>query len=409
MKRIILSLCMALIAAVAASAFEPVTYTYDTAKQTPFDLSVPVPDGNYLVTMKIGSKKKAGSTFVKAESRRLVVNDLQTAKGEFKIVQFVVNKRDYTIRENGTETKVILKFRENGKLNWDDNLNLEILGSAPVVESITIEPAADDVTTIFLCGDSTVVDQDNEPWASWGQMFPWFFDTKVAIANYAESGERADTFMGAGRLKKILTQMKEGDYVFIEFGHNDMKLKGPGKDGYFFFALQLKTMIDEVRAKGGIPVLVTPTHRRNFDADNHIIETHENYPAGMKWVAEHEGVQLIDLHTMSGLFYEALGPENSKTAFVHYPANTYKGMPMDTADNTHFNPYGAYELAKCVVAAMQVSGMPVASHIINFNGYNPSQPAPKADFHWIDSPYRDLAVQVSEKDDKATEVPAHKN
>lgn len=408
MKKTILALFMALSASVAALAFEPVSFTYDTAKQTPFEISVPVPDGNYLVTMKIGSKKKAGRTFVKAESRRLFVNDLQTAKGEFKTVQFVVNKRDFTIRENGTETKVILKFRENGKLNWNDNLDLEILGEAPVVESVTIEPASD-VTTIFLCGDSTVVDQDNEPWASWGQMFPWFFDTKVAIANYAESGERADTFMGAGRLKKILTQMKPGDYVFIEFGHNDMKLKGPGKDGYFFFALQLKTMIDEVREKGGIPVLVTPTHRRNFDADGHIIETHANYPAGMKWVAEHEGVQLIDLHTMSGLFYEALGREESKTAFVHYKANSFPGMPNDTADDTHFNPYGAFELAKCVVAAMQVSGMPVASHVINFCGYNPSQPAPKADFHWIDSPYKNLAAQVAEKDDHATEVPARRN
>ena len=404
MKKTIVS-ALALLLGIGAFAFEPVTYTYDTSKQEPFELNVPVPDGNYLVTMKIGSAKKAGRTFVKAESRRLFVNDLQTAKKEFKTVQFVINKRDYIIRENGTETKVTLKMRENGKYNWDDNLNLEILGEAPVVESITIEPASG-VTTVFLAGDSTVVDQDNEPWASWGQMFPWFFDTNVAVANYAESGERADTFMGAGRLKKILSVMNPGDYVFIEFGHNDMKLQGPGKDGYYFFALQLKMMIDEVRAKGGIPVLVTPTHRRNFDADGHIVESHGDYPDGMRWVAEHEGVQLIDLHNMSALFYEALGVEGSKSAFVHFKGGIYGGMPNDTADNTHFNPYGAFELAKCVVSELVHQHFPLEKHIVNFSGFDPSYPDARESFHWVDTPYHDLAVQVSEKDDKATEVPA---
>lgn len=381
----------------------PCTYNYNTAAQTPFELNVPVPDGNYLVTMTIGSKKKAGETFVKAETRRLSVNDLKTAKGEFQTVSFVVNKRDTKIRENGSETaSVLLKPRENGKYNWDDNLNLEISGAAPVVQSITIQPA-DNVTTIFLCGDSTVVDQDNEPWASWGQMFPWFFDTNVAVANYAESGERADTFRGAGRLRKILSIMKPGDYVFVEFGHNDQKLDSrPGYGAYYFFSTELKTFVDQIRAKGGIPVLVSPTHRRNFDSKGKIVETHGDYPAAMEAVARREGVYFIDLHKMSGTFYEALGPENSKNAFVHYKAGSFPGMPNDVADNTHFNPYGAFELAKCVVGAMQLAGMPVASHIIHFYGFNPSVPDARESFNWPATPYHNLAPQVLEKDDKAS-------
>ncbi len=410
MKKFALSLLAALMSLGAFATDFPAVYNYATAAQTPFTLDVPVPDGNYLVTMKIGSRKKAGATFVKLESRRLAVNDLRTAKGEFRTVSFLVNKRDVKIRENGVEVaEVQLKQREIGKLNWDDCINIEVGGEAPVVESIRIEPAPAGVTTIFLCGDSTVVDQDSEPWASWGQMFPWFFDTAVAVANYAESGERADSFIAAGRLRKILSLLQPGDYVFVEFGHNDQKIdRQPGKGAYYFFATQLKTFIDEVRAKGGIPVLVSPTHRRNFDKEGRIVETHLDYPAAMKWVAEREGVSFIDLHAMSAKFYEALGPEASKRAFVHYKAGSYPGMAKDVADNTHFNPYGAFELAKCVVGAMQLQGLDVAKHIVNFNGFNPSVPDAPESFNWYDSPFRDLAAQVLEKDDKATETPSRR-
>ena len=403
----LLTIAAALLLSTQAFATDfPVVYNYDTKNQECFEVHTEVPDGNYLVTIKIGSKKKAGNTFIKSESRRLYVNDLNTAKGEFQTVQFVVNKRDAIIRQEGKkDVNVTLKSRENGKYNWDKYLNIEILGNAPVVESITIEPAPN-ATTIFLCGDSTVVDQDNEPWASWGQMFPWFWNTNVAIANYAESGERTDTFIGAGRLNKILSVLKPGDYVFVEFGHNDQKINNRmGGGAYYFFATQLKTFIDQVKAKGGHTVLVSPTHRRNFDQNGKIVESHLDYPEAMEWVAKREGVPFIDLHKMSAAFYEALGPEKSKTAFVHYKAGDFPGMPADVADNTHFNHYGAFELAKCVVGAMQIMGMPIAENIINFNGYNPSTPAPAEDFHWFPSPYRTMAAQVAEKDDKATEVP----
>ncbi|MBQ9660927.1 MAG: rhamnogalacturonan acetylesterase [Bacteroidales bacterium] len=404
MKTIFLSLALLLGFAASAADF-PIVRTYDTSRtQAAFELSVPVPDGNYLVTLEIGSRKRAARTFVKAESRRLAVNDLATEKGEIRTVRFLVNKRDRTIREDGQAVaEVVTKPREKFKLNWDDCLTLEIGGDAPAVASVRIEPAPADVTTVFLCGDSTVVDQDIEPWASWGQMFPWFFDTSVAVANYAESGERADSFIGAGRLRKILSVLRPGDYVFVEFGHNDMKLKGPGKGGHYFFATQLKTFADEIRAKGGIPVFVSPTHRRNFDADGRVIETHEDYPEAMEWVAAREGVTFLDLHRQTAIFYEAMGPEASKRAFVHYKAGSFEGMPRDVADDTHFNTYGAFELAKCVVALLQVSGLPLAKHIVNFTGFSPACPDAPESFRWPLSPFRDTyGVQVSEKDDAAT-------
>ena len=406
MKRIALFFLPALLLGLTARAADfPLVFHYDTSKpQTRFELSVLVPDGNYLVTLELGSRKFAARTFVKAESRRLCVNDLATAKGETRTVCFVVNKRDRSIREGGeVVAEVITKPRERFKLDWDDDLTLEFDGDAPAVASVRIEPTPAEVTTVFLCGDSTVVDQDTEPWASWGQMFPGFFDEHVAIANYGESGERADTFIGAGRLRKILSVMQPDDYVFVEFGHNDQKLSGPGKSGHYFFALQLKIFIDEVRAKGGIPVLVSPTHRRNFDADGRIIETHADYPEAMEEVARREGVTFLDLHRMSAVFYEAMGPEGSKRAFVHYKAGSFEGMPRDVEDNTHFNTYGAYELAKCMVTAVQAAGLPIAEHVVNFSGFSPAAPDAPESFRWPLSPYRDTyGIQVLEKDDKAT-------
>ena len=192
--------------------------------KAPYLFSVKVPDGNYQVTVTLGSKKQAGNTTVRAESRRLFIENQVTKRGELKEYTFTVNKRNPVIDE---KERVRIKPRERSKLNWDDKLTLEFNGEAPVCSRIVIK-RVENVPTVFLCGNSTVVDQDNEPWASWGQMIPRFFTEQVCFANYAESGESSNTFIAAGRLKKALSQMKPGDYIFMEFGHNDEKQKKPG-------------------------------------------------------------------------------------------------------------------------------------------------------------------------------------
>ena len=142
-------------------------------------------------------------------------------------------------------------------------------------------------------------------------MIPHFFGTDVCIANYAESGESANTFIGAKRLAKALSQIKKGDYLFMEFGHNDQKQKGPGKGAYYSFMTSLKTFIDEARARGAHPVLVTPTQRRSFDANGHIRDTHEDYPEAMRWLAAKENVPLIDIKEKTRTLYAAQGPVNN--------------------------------------------------------------------------------------------------
>lgn len=354
---------------------------------SPFFFSVRVPDGNYRVTVRLGSRKQAGVTTVRGESRRLFVENLPTKKREFVECTFLVNKRTPRISDRDS---VRIKPRERRKLNWDDKLTLEFNGDAPLCESITIAPADSSVTTLFLCGNSTVVDQDNEPWGSWGQMIPRFFDRQVCVANYAESGESANTFLAAGRLRKALTQLKAGDYLFMEFGHNDQKQKGPGKGAYYSYMTSLKTFIDEARRRGAYPVLVTPTQRRSFGDDGRIRDTHEDYPEAMRWLAAKENVPLIDLNELTRTLYEALGVEGSKRAFVHYPAGSYPGQTQDFADNTHFNPYGAYQVAKCVIEGIRKVLPELAVHLKDAPAYDPAHPDDPASFHWNDSPFTEI-------------------
>ena len=263
-------------------------------------------------------------------------------------------------------------------------------GDAPAVSEIKVEPAPD-VPTLWLCGNSTVVDQDYEPWASWGQMITRWFTEDVAVANYAESGETATSFVAAGRLKKIVSLMKKGDYVLMEFGHNDQKEKRSGSGAFYNFAYALKQFVDEARAKEVTPIFVTPTQRRSFGQDGKIQETHANYPEAMRWVAKDLNVPLIELHEMTRVFFETLGVEGSKHALVHYPAGTYPGQVKAFEDNTHFNPYGAYEIAKMMVEGMKTLNLPIVQHVRkDYIPFNPSMPDDWRTFHWNDGPCIDI-------------------
>lgn len=355
----------------------------------PFTRNIEVPDGNYKVTVVLGSKKKAGKTVVRAENRRLMVDEVATKKGQFKTVEFVVNKRTPEI-EKGKSVKV--KDREKNYNTWDNAINLEFTGAAPAVKEVKIERDTT-ATTIFLCGNSTVVDQPYEPWASWGQMIPRWFGPEVSISNNAESGLTAASFLGSYRLDKILTMMKKGDYVICEFGHNDQKEKMAGAGAWYNFSYNLKVFIDKVRAKGGNIIFVTPTQRRRFDDATHskILETHGDYPDAMRAVAKREGVPVIELHDMTRTFFETLGYENSRKALVHYPANTFPGQDKPLADNTHFNPYGAYEIAKMVVMGMKQLNLPIVKYLrSDWKDFNPAQPDDYNKFVWYNSVQQDV-------------------
>lgn len=358
------------------------------AGSKPFSYAVAVADGNYKVMVTLGSKKRVGQTVVRAESRRHYTDLITTKKGKFEEITFVVNKHQPKIEGD----KVVkLKPRELSYKNWDDSLTLSFCGPAPAVERIRIE-SVKEVTTVFLCGNSTVVDQEDEPWASWGQMITRWFTPQVAIANYAESGLSCTTFLAQLRLDKILTQLKPGDYVIVEFGHNDEKEKKAGDGAWYSYSRNLKIFADRVREAGGNIIFCTPTARRFFNDDHKTIKnTHGDYPEAMKTVARRENVPVIDLTAMSTAFYEALGEEGSKRSLVHYPANTFPGQDKPLADNTHFNPYGACEIAKMVVMGLKQIGCPLTEHLrSDWQDFDPSQPDDPDKFIWYMSTGSDL-------------------
>ncbi len=362
--------------------------SWDGKSNGVFFFSVKVPDGNYRVTLTLGSKKSAGVTTVRAESRRLFLERVATKKGELKQQTICVNKRDTLIREG---RYVRIKPGERKKLNWDNKLTLEFNGDAPRVTAVEIQKV-DDVPTIYLCGNSTVVDQDSDPFTSWGQMITRFLTDQVAVANYAESGLSADSFQAQRRLEKILTQIKPGDWLFVEFGHNDQKQKGPGKGAFYSFAYHIKIFIDEVRAKGANPVIVTPTRRRHWSADNtHILDTHADYPQALREIAAREQVPVIELQEMTKEMCEALGVEGSKNLFVHYPAGAFPGRPQQLADNSHFNMFGAYEVAKCIAQGIREAKLPLAQYLApDFTGFDPAHPDKFEEFKWDAYPYVSL-------------------
>jgi lysophospholipase L1-like esterase len=231
------------------------------------------------------------------------------------------------------------------------------------LQSLEIEKA--DVPTVFLLGDSTVCDQPAEPWNSWGQMLPRFFKPDIAIANHAESGETIASSLSAHRFDKVFSLMKPGDYLFLQFGHNDMKSRAT--NALERYAEDFKRVIAETRARGGMPVLVTSMERRGgVEAP-----TLMGYPDAVRAVAKEEHCALIDLNAMSLVFYNALGTNLDK-AFQ---------------DPTHHNNYGSYELAKCVVAGIQQDKLPLAKFIVHdFQGFDPAHPDPVAGFRMPASP-----------------------
>jgi lysophospholipase L1-like esterase len=332
---------------------------FDTSPETrkPFYFSVAVPEGNFKVTVGVGSAQSACDTMVKAESRRLMLETVHTTPGQIVSRSFFVNVRNSHLTPpppnapGGSEVR--LNDREQGSLLWDDKLTLEFNGARPCVTSVEVAEAGD-IPTIFLAGDSTVTDQPRDPTTSWGQMLPRFFGPGVAVANHAESGETLKSFITALRMDKVLSQMKKGDYLFLQFGHNDQKEQWPQTyaEASTTYKEYLRDFIVEARRRGAQPVLVTPMHRRNFDAAGKVRETLDDYPEAMRQLAKEENVPLIDLHAMSAQFYEALGPDKSTVAFG-----------ANGRDATHHSAYGAYELARAVVQGIVDAKLDLAKYV----------------------------------------------
>lgn len=327
----------------------------------PFRFSVMLPEGNYLVTVGLGGADAAVVT-IKAEARRLMLEQVRVPAGELVRGVFTVNVRRPEFGENG---RVRLKQRERDTemITWDDRLTLEFNGTNPAVRSVDITPAK--VPTIFLCGDSTVCDQPAEPWNSWGQMLPRFFGPGGAVANYAESGESIKSSLGAKRFDKVFSLMNSNDWLLVQFGHNDMKDKAT--NALVTYKANLKQIVQRTREHGGTPVLVTSMERKaGVEHD-----TLAGYPQVVREVAREDQVALIDLHTVSKVFYRALGAD----------------LDQAFQDGTHHNNYGSYELARCVVEGLRTQVPRLAALLrTDLDRFDPAHPDRITEFQMAVSP-----------------------
>jgi len=339
--------------------FEPGSYRF----------SIRVAEGNWQVAVRLGPTRAPTSVDVLAELRRFM-GSVRTKRRKSTEIRIVTNVRAPALGglpENATGgTEVRLKPREIGSLDWDDRLTIELDPATPL-ESITIEPA--DVPTLYLAGDSTVTDQPQSPNASWGQRLPAFFAPDIAVANHAESGETLKSFVTEQRLDKLLSRLRTGDWVMIQFGHNDQKTQWPQTyaEAATTYRAWLRTYVAEIRRRGATPLLVTSPERRNFDAAGRIVPSLGDYPDAMRAVARDDGVALIDLNAASVRVYQALGPRLAPHAFAD-----------DGSDKTHFNEYGAGLLARCVVEALRAADPALTAgletHLAALPRFDPDHP-----------------------------------
>lgn len=213
-------------------------------------------------------------------------------------------------------------------------------------------------TTIFLIGDSTVANKPyrvSNPERGWGQVLPLYVDESITVENHALNGRSTKSFRDEGHWEKVRTRIKPGDYVIIEFGHNDQKARSPDRyaDPDVGFPAQLRQYVAETREKGGIPVLATPIVRRKFDERGYLVETHGQYPDAVRQVAQQENVPLLDMHARTRELLLEWGPERSKALFLHLMPGQYEAKPEGAADDTHLSGTGAFKLCDLAVAEMK--------------------------------------------------------
>jgi lysophospholipase L1-like esterase len=367
----------------------PATKGSTCSSNKPFFFSIPEPDGNYQIKLTLGGPSATDMT-VKAESRRLMLFHEKVAANSSRTFTFNVNVRSAPIAGDPANS-VKLKPREVGALDWDEKLTLEFNGDHPSVRSIQIKPIK--VPTLYIAGDSTVVDQDKEPWAAWGQMLPVFLKNSIVVSNQAESGETIKSFVGERRLAKVMSTMQAGDYLMIQFGHNDQKQGSGYVPAETMFKDFLHSYIEQAHSKGAEVILVTPMNRRNFDATGHIEQTLGDFPQAFREVAAEQHLGLIDLNALSKTLYETLRPDGTLHAFVHYPANTFPDQAEELKDNTHFNSYGAYLLAQCVVQSIEDQHLILNTFLKpNIPHFDPAHPGPFSQFTMPASPFLSAAT-----------------
>jgi lysophospholipase L1-like esterase len=226
--------------------------------------------------------------------------------------------------------------------------------------------------TVYMIGDSTMADKplEGNPERGWGQAFPLFFDHRVKVSNHAMNGRSSKSFVDEGRWAAVLSQLKQGDYVLIQFGHNDEKQEDPARytDAQSTFRQNLERFIKETRGKGATPILLTPVMRRRFDKDGNFYDTHGKYPDAVREVAHAQKVVLIDLHSLTEELIVGLGEEGSKKLFLWISPGQYLACPDGRQDDTHFSEFGATQVARLAADEIRRQEIPLKQYLMESPG-----------------------------------------
>jgi lysophospholipase L1-like esterase len=237
----------------------------------------------------------------------------------------------------------------------------------PITLLLLLAAAANDPIKVYLAGDSTMAAklESKRPETGWGEALQNYFDDDVVrISNHARNGRSTRTFIEEGRWQTIVDSLKPGDYVFIQFGHNDQSKDKvdrytPPQD----YRRNLIRFVNDVRTKQAYPVLLTPVRRRRFDRNAKLYDTHGEYPDIVRAVAAEHRVPLIDMHASSAELLTLFGAEASRQIFLQLKAGEHANYPAGVDDNTHFSPLGAKLMAHLAVDGIRGSRLPLADKL----------------------------------------------
>ena len=219
--------------------------------------------------------------------------------------------------------------------------------------------------TVWLAGDSTMAQKqpDKRPETGWGEVLqPCFDSAAVRIANRAMNGRSTRSFVAEGRWKAIIDSLRAGDYVFIQFGHNDEKVGTANYSSPDDYHRNLVRFVDDVRSRGGHPVLFTPVVRRRFDGAR-LVDTHGAYPDAARAAATEAKVPLVDMTRVSAALVEPMGPDSSRALWLHLEPGANPNYPAGVRDDTHFNPLGAQRMAGLAIDAMRTLRLDLATRL----------------------------------------------
>lgn len=259
---------------------------------------------------------------------------------------------------------------------------------APVLAALllfaSLASSAQPPPRVHLIGDSTMADKPvwpAQPERGWGQLLPLYFKDPTTVVNYAMNGRSTKSFIDEGRWETVRKALKPGDWLIVEFGHNDEKKDKPAVYAApdTTYRENLRRFIREAHEAGASPILATPIARRRFEADGKPVDTHGEYPAAMRAVASEEHVPLLEMTNLSTTLLAAYGPERSKQLYLWISPGDYASLPDGRQDDTHLSALGASRMSELAIAELYRLELPLTDLLKPKTTPSPAKPAAPAE------------------------------